>query len=371
MPPFSQSRDAKSQRQMDGALRGASWDDLRIFLVCASEGSFRKASATLKIDSATVVRRIGRLEEILGHRLFNRLTDGATLTEEGQAIVDEVRAMERAANNIERHSKLTDVGIRGRVRVAVTEGLGVYWVLPRLLEFQKANRRLTFELQTTMDVTDVGRLEADISVQFVRPERPDLVAVRLGFLHTYPFVSVGYEKLFGLPRGVDDLKNHRVIQQLSPLLGEGVYERVLGVDSLEGIVGIGTNSSSAVLYAIERDAGVGFLPTYALALGANLVPLDIGSRNRLEIWMTYHPDIRHSSRHMAVVEWLRRIFDATRFLCFAEEFVHPRDLISAMADSAAINQGGGFATANPSLAAETAKKARAPRGAAKSGRKAG
>jgi len=134
---------------------------------------------------------------------------------------------------------------------------------------------------------------------------------------------------------------------VTPLLQPGIYERALGVDSLEGIVGVATNSSSAVLYAVERDAGIGFLPTYALSLGAKLIPLDIGVSNRLEIWLTYHPDLRNSSRHMVVVDWLRRIFDPVRFPCFAEKFIHPTELVSVLSDAAAINHAGSFATAHP------------------------
>ena len=334
-------------RERATPLNHLSWDDLRFFLVCVESGSFRKAGRLLKVDSATMVRRITRLEAAVGVRLFNRLTDGVTLTDEGCSVAEHARAMERAAMSIERQSKISCVGIRGHVRVAVTEGLGTYWVLPRLLDFQKANRRLTFELQATMEHTDIGRLEADMSIQFLRPERPDLISVRLGHLHIYPFASFGYRELYGLPSSLDEAKRHRFIQQVTPLIAQGIYERALGVDSLEGIVGVATNSSSAVLYAVERDAGIGFLPTYALSLGAKLIPLDIGVSNRLEIWLTYHPDLRNSSRHMAVVEWLRRIFDPVRFPCFAEKFIHPNDLVGMMSDAAAMNHGSGFVAAEP------------------------
>jgi DNA-binding transcriptional LysR family regulator len=334
-------------REGGWSLSQLSWDDLRFFLVCAECGSFRKAGKLLKVDSATIVRKITRLETVIGLRLFNRLTDGVTLTEEGRSVADHVRAMERAAMSIERHSKLSSAGVRGRVRVAITEGLGIYWVLPRLLDFQKANRRLTFDLQATMEHTDIGRLEADMSVQFVRPERPDLISVRLGYLHVYPFASYGYRELYGLPATMEEAKRHRLIEQATPLLKPGVYERALGVESLEGIVGVATNSSSAVLYAIERDAGIGFLPSYALTLGAKLIPVDVGFSHRLEIWLTYHPDLRNSSRHMLVVEWLRRIFDPQRFPCFGEKFIHPTDLPRILSEAAAINYAGGFAISHP------------------------
>lgn len=155
-----------------GALGQLAWDDLKFFLVCAESGSFRRAGKLLRVNSATIVRKIGRLEAVVGMRLFNRSTDGVTLTDDACAVLEQVRAMERAVTGIERQSKVSGIGVRGHVRVAITEGLGVYWVLPRLIDFQRANRRLTFELQATMEITDVGRLEADMSIQFLRPERP-------------------------------------------------------------------------------------------------------------------------------------------------------------------------------------------------------
>ncbi len=140
---------------------------------------------------------------------------------------------------------------------------------------------------------------------------------------------------------------HRLIQQISPLLEEGSYERALGVESLEGIVGVRTNTSSAVFYAVERGAGIGMLPNYALVLGAKLVPIDVGVAYRLDIWMTYHPDLRNSDRHMLVVNWLRQIFDGRRFPCFAEKFIHPYDLMPLMSDTTLTSSAEGFASANP------------------------
>lgn len=338
---------ANIHRPLPEIVRSVSWDDLRVFLTCADNGSFRQAAKILKINSATIVRHIDQLEQVMGCRLFVRHTDGVSVTAEGRMIMENARAMEHATFNIVRQTMVSHEGICGLVRIAITEGLGTYWVLPRLLEFQKANRFLTIELQQTMELTDIGRLQADISIQFRRPERPDLIAVQLGYLHTYPFVSESYQNLFGVPKDLSDLKEHRLIQQISPLLEEGVYERALGVESLEGIVGVRTNTSSAVFYAVERGAGIGILPNYALVLGAKLVPINVGVKHRLDIWMTYHPDLRKSDRHMQVVDWLRRIFDRRRFPCFDEKFLHPIDLMPLMSEATLTSSAEGFASANP------------------------
>lgn len=308
-----------------------SWDDYRLFFGCVEAGSFRKAATELAIDSATVTRRIDRLEKQLGQRLFLRVMNGVQLTAFGRSILDDVIAMMRATQNISRRSQTGDV--RGVVRLAVTEGLGTYWILPKLIDWQRANNCLTIDLRASMQEADVSKLDADIAIQFHRPSNPDLMIVKLGRLHTYPFVSLNYRTRFGTPSSLNEALSHRFIQQLSPLLDEHAMARSLGVDDVSGIVGIRTNASSAVLYAVEMDAGIGVLPNYAPLLGAPLVPVDMGVEYSMDIWMIYHPDLRHSERHVLVIDWLKRIFDPHHYPCFKDEFIHPNDLVELMRDS--------------------------------------
>ena len=347
MPGNPRRGVAAVQREMVGASRSVSWDYLRLFLACADSGSFRRAGKRLAIDAATVVRRIDRLETAIGQRLFNRLNAGVTLTDDGTLLAADVRAMERCSLDIIRRTKIIDERVRGVVRVAITEGLGTYWLMPKLIEFQYANRMLTFELNCTMELTDVSRLQADISIQFKRPSNPDMIATRLGRLHVFPFVAESYQRLFGLPASLHDLRHHRLLQQVSPQLEESGFVEKLKLHNLQEMVSIRTNSSSALLYAVERGAGIGLLPTYALALGARLVPLEIGIHHLYDIWATYHPDLKNSKRHMMVLGWLRRIFDPQVYPCFKDEFIHPVALIELMAETAAPVHGRGYIAVEP------------------------
>ena len=147
------ARRGRATRDLD-ASRSVSWDYLRLFLACADSGSFRRAGKRLAIDAATVVRRIDRLEIAIGQRLFNRLNAGVTLTDDGNLLAADVRAMERCSLDIIRRTKIIDERVRGVVRVAISEGLGTYWLMPKLIEFQYANRMLTFELNCTMELAE-------------------------------------------------------------------------------------------------------------------------------------------------------------------------------------------------------------------------
>lgn len=310
-----------------------SWDDLKSFLACARHKSFRTAADLLGVTSTTLMRRIDRLEERIGCRLFLRDQSGLTISEEGRAMLDDLAEMERHAFNVFRRARRSSQGMAGTVRVAVTEGPGNFWILPRLIDFQKTYRRIIVDLRCAMEQADVARLETDIAIQFERPANPDVIAAKIGRLHIYPFVSEGYRELYGIPATLAELKDHRIVEQNAPQLDESAYARVLGLTSMEGVVGIKTNSSIGALYAVERGAGIGFLPTAATALGAPLVPVDMGVSHHTDLWITYHKEFRSSERHRIVIDWLKKIFDAKLYPCFRDEFIHPNDLVPMMRET--------------------------------------
>jgi DNA-binding transcriptional LysR family regulator len=68
------------------------WDDLRIFLTVAQSGSLTVAAQVLKIDPATVSRRIARLEHAHSTPLFSKSPKGYDLTEAGHGLVAHVDA---------------------------------------------------------------------------------------------------------------------------------------------------------------------------------------------------------------------------------------------------------------------------------------
>src|SRR6266702_2989527 len=203
---------AVTQHRTDEVL-DASWDDLKSFLVCAKHKSFRNAAEVLALTSTTLMRRIDRLEERIGCKLFLRDQSGLTLSEEGLAMIADVTEMERHAFNIFRRAHQSSNDPAGTVRVAVTEGPGNFWILPRLIDFQKTYRRITVDLRCAMEQAAVARLESDIAIQLEPPTNPDLIVAKLGRLHIYPFVSKDYENLYGVPATLADLTNHRIVKQ--------------------------------------------------------------------------------------------------------------------------------------------------------------
>src|SRR5712672_4289408 len=219
---------AVTQHRTDEVL-DASWDDLKSFLVCAKHKSFRNAAEVLALTSTTLMRRIDRLEERIGCKLFLRDQSGLTLSEEGLAMIADVTEMERHAFNVFRRACQSANDPAGTVRVAVTEGPGNFWILPRLIDFQKTYRNITVDLRCAMEQADVARLEADIAIQLERPTNPDLIVTKLGRLHIYAFVSEEYRKLHGVP-SLSGIRNHKLVIQHAPQVDDSAYARVMGLE---------------------------------------------------------------------------------------------------------------------------------------------
>jgi DNA-binding transcriptional LysR family regulator len=72
------------------------WDDMRVFLGVARARSLSAAAPGLRMDPATVGRRIARLEESLGAALFLKSPQGYALTDLGQRLQGRAEEAEEA-----------------------------------------------------------------------------------------------------------------------------------------------------------------------------------------------------------------------------------------------------------------------------------
>jgi DNA-binding transcriptional LysR family regulator len=300
------------------------WETVRIFLEVMRSGSFRAASDKLGQSINALRRKVDEVEHALGVILLTRHVDGVRATAEGEKIYSAALRMEAASFDLVRARNTVEKNVEGEVRLAVTEGLGTFWLAPRLVEFQRANPKLMVNLSCAMKSADVLRLEADVSIQLERPVAPDLRMAKIGRMHLMFFASKSYLDTYGTPQSVQDLQHHRlVIQSDDDRRWRELYDKLFPGVSPIGFVSLRSNVASAHYWSIAKGAGIGMLATYGSALGAELVPLDIGVVQPLDIWMAYHPDVKRIARVKRTIDWIIQSFDPQRFPWFRDEFIHP------------------------------------------------
>lgn len=115
-----------------GRRKNIHWDDTRIFLAVARVGTLSSASKMLGIGIATTSRRLDRLEEALGFRLFSRDQIGYKLTDEGMALISQAEALEQAGSAFGEAAQINDNDVSGNVRLATAQGFADHLIIPAL-----------------------------------------------------------------------------------------------------------------------------------------------------------------------------------------------------------------------------------------------
>jgi DNA-binding transcriptional LysR family regulator len=281
----------------------------------------RAAADETGLSMNALRRRIEHLERETNSVLFTRTAKGTTLTEEGHKVQVAGEAMMQQARVLSHVSQRQKPGLRSSVRIGVTEGLGTFWLIPRVLEFLLAEPMIQVNLRCEMKPPNIAGLEVDLAVQLDRPTEPELIVTRLGWLHICLFASDGYVERYGRPGTRAEVSQHAFIELVADQIPSSKLEDDVTSDDKRAFVRLRVNTSSAQVLAVTRGAGVTALPTYARALTSRLVHVAADFRLRRDIWLAYHPQAAELPHVRKAIQWVRRCFDPARYVWFREEYV--------------------------------------------------
>lgn len=158
------------------------WEDLRVFAALVRGGSLSATARALRLDHATVGRRIAALERALGLKLIERRARGTSLTEHGAGVAALVAEMETAADRIRRRARSAAATLSGTVTVSAPPVLAGAFMAARLAPLRAAHPDLAIVLTAVPTMASLDRGEADLAVRLVRPSAPSHVVRRLGAL---------------------------------------------------------------------------------------------------------------------------------------------------------------------------------------------
>tara|TARA_R110002167_G_scaffold137327_9_gene324271 strand:+ start:549 stop:1460 length:912 start_codon:yes stop_codon:yes gene_type:complete len=155
------------------------WDDLRIFLAVARDGSLSAAARQLKVSQPTVGRRLGALEASLSTRLFDRRPDGFVLTPAGSELLPMAEQMERAADGVERKQASFANSLKGTVRLSIYEIMAQF-LTRHMTALRRDLQDIEIELSVAHISANLSKREADLLIRECLPESSGLIARKLG-----------------------------------------------------------------------------------------------------------------------------------------------------------------------------------------------
>lgn len=237
------------------------WDDIRVFLAVARAGGLTAAAPGLKMDPATLGRRIGRLEQDMDAPLFVKSPQGYTLTETGQAL--QVKAMQ--AEEALTHSANPDVGgLTGQIRIGAPDGAANFLLPQVVADIQAAHPALDVQILALPRVVNLSQREADMAITVSPPAGQRLTVERITDYRLHLAQRRDADPL----RSTADLLHRRIVGYIPDM----IFDKEL--DYLDEIsaprVQLASNSVAVQLQML-RHGGVGFVHDFALHAAPELV----------------------------------------------------------------------------------------------------
>ena len=266
------------------------WDDMRVFLAVARAESLSAAGPVLKMDPATVARRIARLEDGLGATLFVKSPQGYTLTEVGQKMRDHAAQAEAALNLAVDQPQTEGAGLTGQIRIGAPDGCANF-LLPKVCaDIQAQHPELEIQVLALPRVVNLSKREADLAITVSAPDAGRLTVQKITDYHLH--LAMRQDQT--LP---DDLRSARGLSVVG-YIPDMIFDKELDYLNELGSDGVQLASNSvAVQLQMLRQGGIGIVHDFALPFAPELrrVLMDVVSLKRA-FYLVRHASDRRSER---------------------------------------------------------------------------
>lgn len=182
-------------------------------LAVARKTSFRGAALELGMSTTALSNTIGKMERLLGVRLFNRTTRSVSLTDAGRNFVEQVgpalKDIHEAMEGV-RSQQDTPSGVL-RINAFATAAREI--LSPLILEFVRRHPQVHVDLVTEGRLVDIVADGFDMGVRSADLVPSDMIAVKLGRPRRFAVVaSPAYFQGREKPLVPPDLLNHACLR---------------------------------------------------------------------------------------------------------------------------------------------------------------
>jgi LysR family transcriptional regulator, glycine cleavage system transcriptional activator len=146
---------------------------LQAFVAVARTGKMREAADQLSLTPGAVSQRIRQLEEVAGHRVFERTRTGVELTHAGAELL---AALAEPFSAIEAVDRNLGVRLSRRVVVTTMPSFAATWLVPRLKKFSEVNPEIEVVVEASKQVFDLKQEPVDLAIRHGLGNYPGLEA---------------------------------------------------------------------------------------------------------------------------------------------------------------------------------------------------
>ncbi|WP_322894020.1 MULTISPECIES: LysR family transcriptional regulator [unclassified Yoonia] len=281
------------------------WDEIRTAFQVARKGTVSGAAEVLGVHHATVIRHIDALEQRLGVKLFQRHARGYTATEAGQDLLQVAQATDDQFTQLAGRIKGQGEGVSGDLVITSVDLLS-QWLTPVMVAFQELYPEVRIRYRSGVRVFRLEYGEAHVAIRAGNmPEEPDNVVQPLMARRMSLVASAAYIARYGLPDGVDDLRNHRFVTS-DDETSRAPFERWLRGQVPDECLSYRATDQRNMQDAVMAGAGIGFVLSQQCTAESGLTEV-IPSMDAwtAPLWLVTHVDLHRTTKVQAFLRFLK------------------------------------------------------------------
>ncbi|MDF2568448.1 MAG: hdfR 6 [Sporomusa sp.] len=248
----------------------------KVFYHVARTLSFSEASSQLHISQSAVSQSIRLLEDRLNSRLFSRTTKHVKLTPEGTMLFSFVEQayqfLKTGERNIEDIHSLT----KGELRIAASDTLCRYYLLPYLKQFNQLYPHIKINItnRTSPVCTDLVR-KGLVDVSFVNllhesqcnqnQEYSKLSITKLNKIHDVFVAGKEYQQLKGLELSLKQLESYPILVLEKNTVTRNYFDTILKRYDIRITPEIELGSIDLLIDLAHIGLGIAFVPKEYIA----------------------------------------------------------------------------------------------------------
>lgn len=186
-------------------------DELQAFATVVDTGSITAAAQQLDLTVSATSRTLARLEEKLKTTLLRRTTRRLELTEEGQAFLQNARAIIESVESAEEQMTARREKPSGRLRVDAASPFMLHVIVPLVRGYRERFPQVELELNSNEGIIDLLEKRTDVAIRIGRLKDSTLHSRHLGNSRLRLLASPAYLDAHGHPRKVEDLAKHALL----------------------------------------------------------------------------------------------------------------------------------------------------------------
>jgi DNA-binding transcriptional LysR family regulator len=237
---------------------------MRVFLAVARGESLSGAAKRLRVDPATVGRRIARLEDQMGGVLFVKSPQGYALTDLGARVETHATQAEAAMALAREEALGTTERLSGQIRVGAPDGSANYLLPQVCAAIGRENPDLEVQILALPRVVNLSKREADMAVTVSPPVAGRMTVQKIGDYKLHVAAAKSYLETAPDIKTIADLKDHPIVGYIPDMIfdKELDYLNEMGVER----VPMASNSVSVQLNLLRQGGGVGVAHDFAMPL---------------------------------------------------------------------------------------------------------